>query len=156
MTADSDFPIDDDLTAPTVRAPTGVRAGRPRSTQWFPERELHNHRDPIDYLHDAILSGCGDMYETLGAIKAVAIVMSPRLHAFIHSRSDLVKSGAVKVTIGRGLFGTQTEDITVPVWVQAPAPSDFRLTVVPYETLDALRAADAVVHGLTAAGGEQP
>lgn len=147
MTAASDIPI-------AVDAPTTRRA-EPCSTQWFPERELHNHRDPIDYLHDAILSGCGDLYEALGGIKAVALVMSPRLHAFIHSRSDLVKTGAVKVTIGHGLFGTQTQDVAVPVWVQSPAPPDFRLTVVTYDMLELLRGADAVVHGLVAAGAAE-
>lgn len=138
----------------TADAPTTRRA-EPCSTQWFPELELHAHSDAIDFLEDAILSGCGDLYEALGGIKAVAIVMSPRLHAFIHFRSDLVKSGAVKVTVQTGLFGTQTQDVTVPVWVQSPAPPDFRLTVVTYDMLELLRGADAVVHGLVAAGAAE-
>lgn len=145
MTGYSEPPI-------SVDTPPGRRC-EPRSTQWLSESELRAKTDAeaIDFIEDCILMGCGDLFEATGGLTAVAVVLSPRLHAFISTRSDMVKTGAVKVTVQSGLFGTKTEDVSVPVYVQSPAPSDFRLSVVSYATLEQLKDADAVVNGLLAA-----
>lgn len=140
-----DIPITDDVAAPS-------RRHEPRSTQWLSESELRakTDHDAVSFVEDCMLLGCGDLFEALNGLPAIAIVLSPRLYSFLVARSDIIRTGALKVDVQAGLFG-KTETVHVPVYIQSPAPSDLRVSVVTYEALAKLKEADAVLNGLLAA-----
>lgn len=121
----------------------------PRCTYWFSLAELEGVEraggaDAAVYAVWAELQrACQDVYNQSGGRMAMAIILTPRLYSFLACRAKLEGSIAAMLDF---------QPVEIPVYLQSPCyTGDMRLTVVPYSTLERLRDADSVIHGLIAA-----